>query len=245
MTTTLDPAEIAKFAAMADAWWDPKGAFAPLHRMNPVRLGFLRERIVAHFARPDSGRRPFEGLTVIDLGCGGGLVTEPMARLGAAVTGLDGAPESIAAASAHAAAMGLAIDYRQGTAEDLAKGPEKFDVVLALEIVEHVADLHAFCDAAQALVAPGGLLIVSTINRTLAARALAITAAERILRWVPDGTHDYEKLVTPEELRGALHGLDVDGPFGLSFNPLTGQWKLGADVSMNYFMTGAKRAPSS
>ncbi|MDX2233598.1 MAG: bifunctional 2-polyprenyl-6-hydroxyphenol methylase/3-demethylubiquinol 3-O-methyltransferase UbiG [Hyphomonadaceae bacterium] len=240
--TTLDPAEIAKFAAMADAWWDPKGDFAPLHRMNPARLGFLRTTILAHFARPDAGLRPLSGLTLIDVGCGGGLVTEPMARLGATVTGLDGAPESVAAASAHAAAVGLAIDYRQGTAEDLARTDARFDVVLALEIVEHVADLHAFCDAAQALVARGGLMIVSTINRTLKARALAITAAERLLRWIPEGTHDYEKLVTPEELRGALHGLDVSGPFGLSFNPLTGQWTLGDDASMNYFMAGAKRA---
>jgi 2-polyprenyl-6-hydroxyphenyl methylase/3-demethylubiquinone-9 3-methyltransferase len=238
--TTLDPAEIDKFARLADAWWDPKGAFAPLHRMNPARLGFLRERILAHFGRDGAGRRPLAGLTVIDLGCGGGLVTEPMARLGATVTGLDGAPESIAAASAHAAAMGLAIDYRQGTVEALAETPARFDVVLALEIVEHVADLHAFCDAAQSLVAPGGLMIVSTINRTFAARALAITAAERVLRWVPEGTHDYEKLVTPDELRGALHGLDVEGPFGLNFNPLSGQWKLGGEAHMNYFMTGAK-----
>ncbi len=239
-TTTLDPAEIAKFAAMADAWWDPKGAFAPLHRMNPVRLGFLREKILGHFGRPDAGRRPFEGLSVIDVGCGGGLVAEPMARLGAAVTGLDGAEESITAARAHAQTMGLAIAYRVDTAEHVASTGVTYDVVLALEIVEHVADVHAFCDAAMALVAPGGLMIVSTINRTLKARALAITAAERVLRWVPHGTHDYEKLVTPEELRGAMHALDIDGPFGLSFNPLDGQWRISADASMNYFLTGTK-----
>lgn len=233
---TLDPAEIAKFAAMADAWWDPDGDFAPLHRMNPVRLGFLRETIAGHFSR--DGLKPFAGLTVIDLGCGGGLVTEPMARLGATVTGLDGAAESIAAAQTHAATTGLDIAYRVGVVEDL--GPETFDVVLALEIVEHVADLHAFCDAAMALVKPGGLMIVSTINRTLKARALAITAAERVLRWVPHGTHDYDKLVTPEELRGALHALDVAGPFGMSFNPLDGRWRMSGDASMNYFMVGTK-----
>lgn len=241
-STTLDPAEIAKFAAMADAWWDPKGDFAPLHRMNPVRLGFLRDQITAHFGRADSGRRPLEGLSVIDVGCGGGLVTEPMARLGATVIGLDGAPESIAAAKAHAGTMGLTIDYRVNTAEALAATGATYDVVLALEIVEHVADLHAFCDAAMALVKPGGLMMVSTINRTLKARALAITAAERLLRWVPHGTHDYEKLVTPEELRGAMHALDVAGPFGLSFNPLSGQWRMSGDASMNYFMTGARAA---
>jgi 2-polyprenyl-6-hydroxyphenyl methylase / 3-demethylubiquinone-9 3-methyltransferase len=240
--STTDPAEIEKFARLADAWWDPKGVFAPLHRMNPARLGFLRSRICAHFGRPDSGLKPLTGLSVIDLGCGGGLVTEPMARMGASVTGLDAAAEGIAAARAHAALTGLAIDYREDTAESLAASGAAFDVVLALEIVEHVADLYAFCDAAQSLVKPGGLLIVSTINRTLAARALAITAAERVLRWVPHGTHDYEKLVTPDELRGALHALAVDGPFGLSFNPLTGAWKESGDASMNYFMTGAKKA---
>jgi 2-polyprenyl-6-hydroxyphenyl methylase/3-demethylubiquinone-9 3-methyltransferase len=240
--TTLDPSEIAKFAAMADAWWDPKGDFAPLHRMNPVRLAFLREKVLTRFGRTDTGRRPFDGLKIIDVGCGGGLVAEPMARMGATVTGLDGAPEGVAAAQAHAQTMGLTIDYRVGSAEALATGAERFDVVLALEIVEHVADLHAFCDAAMALVAPGGLMIVSTINRTLKARALAITAAERVLRWVPHGTHDYEKLVTPEELRGAMHALEVDGPFGLSFNPLDGQWRMSDDASMNYFMTGKKAA---
>lgn len=238
--TTLDAAEIDKFARLADAWWDPKGAFAPLHRMNPARLAFLRARICAHFGRPDRGMKPLAGLRVLDVGCGGGLVTEPMARMGATVTGLDGAEESVRAAAAHAATMGLAIDYRQGTAEALAAQGATFDVVLALEIVEHVADLHAFCDALQALVAPGGLVIVSTINRTLEARALAITAAERVLRWIPEGTHDYDKLVTPEELRGALHALDIQGPIGFRFNPLTGQWRESDNAAMNYFMLGAR-----
>ena len=239
-TASLDPAEIAKFAAMADAWWDPKGAFAPLHRMNPVRLAFLRETILSHAGRSDTGRRPLEGLSVIDVGCGGGLVAEPMARLGATVTGLDGAEESVVAAQAHAETMGLKIAYRVDTAERLAATGASFDVVLALEIVEHVADLHAFCDAAMALVTPGGLMVVSTINRTLKSRALAITAAERVLRWVPHGTHDYDKLVTPEELRGALHALHVEGPFGLRFSPLDGQWRMSNDASMNYFMTATK-----
>ncbi|KAF0182587.1 MAG: bifunctional 2-polyprenyl-6-hydroxyphenol methylase/3-demethylubiquinol 3-O-methyltransferase UbiG [Hyphomonadaceae bacterium] len=239
--TTLDPAEIAKFAAMAEAWWDPKGDFAPLHRMNPARLGFLREAIGAHFGR-GAGRRPFEGLTMIDVGCGGGLVTEPMARLGATVTGLDGAEESVKAAQAHAIEGGLAIDYRQGTAEDLAASGAAFDVVLALEIIEHVADMYAFCEAAVALAKPNGLVIFSTINRTAKARALAITAAERILRWVPHGTHDFEKLVKPDELAAALLPLVADAPVGLSFNPLTGAWKTSEDVSMNYFLTVTKPA---
>lgn len=234
-TTTLDPAEIAKFAAMADAWWDPKGDFAPLHRMNPVRLAFLRETISRHFGR-EAGRRPFEGLSLIDVGCGGGLVTEPMARLGATVTGLDGAAESVKAAHAHAARAGLMIEYRQGTAEAVAADGQQFDVVLALEIIEHVADMHAFCEAVAALAKPGGLIVFSTINRTVKAHALAITAAERILRWVPHGTHDFEKLVKPDELAAALLPLEAETPVGLSFNPLTGVWKTSDDVSMNYFM---------
>lgn len=240
-STTLDPAEIAKFAAMADAWWDPKGDFAPLHRMNPTRLAFLRDAIAAHFGRPPA-RKPLEGLSVIDVGCGGGLVTEPMARLGANVIGLDGAPESVKAAAAHAAQGGLSIDYRQGTAEDLAASGATFDVVLALEIVEHVADMHAFCEAVGKLVKPGGIAILSTINRTVKARALAITAAERVLRWIPDGTHDFEKLVKPDELAAAMLPLEAGAPVGLSFNPLSGAWKLSDDVSMNYFLTATKPA---
>ena len=238
-STTLDPAEIAKFAAMADAWWDPKGDFAPLHRMNPTRLAFLRDAIAGHFGRPQ-GRRPLEGLSVIDVGCGGGLVTEPMARLGATVIGLDGAPESVKAAAAHATQGGLGIDYRQGTAEDLAASGAQFDVVLALEIVEHVADMHAFCEAVGTLVKPGGIAILSTINRTVKARALAITAAERVLRWIPDGTHDFDKLVKPDELAAAMLPLEAGAPVGLSFNPLSGMWKLSDAVSMNYFLTVTK-----
>lgn len=240
-STTLDPAEIAKFAAMADAWWDPKGDFAPLHRMNPVRLAFLRDTISKHFGR-GAGRRPFDGLTLIDVGCGGGLVTEPMARLGATVTGLDGAAESVKAAHAHAARANLMIEYRQGTAEAVASSGQQFDVVLALEIIEHVADMHAFCEAVAALAKPGGLIVFSTINRTVKARALAITAAEHILRWVPHGTHDYEKLVKPDELAAALLPIEADAPVGLSFNPLSGGWSLSDDVSMNYFLTATKTA---
>lgn len=239
--TTLDPAEIAKFAAMAEAWWDPGGDFAPLHRMNPARLAFLRDAISKHFDR-GAGRRPFEGLTLIDVGCGGGLVTEPMARLGATVTGLDGAAESVKAANAHAARANLMIDYRQGTAEAVASSGQQFDVVLALEIIEHVADMHAFCEAVVALAKPRGLIVFSTINRTMKARALAITAAERILRWVPHGTHDYEKLVKPDELAAALLPIEADAPVGLSFHPLSGGWSLSEDVSMNYFLTATKPA---
>jgi 2-polyprenyl-6-hydroxyphenyl methylase/3-demethylubiquinone-9 3-methyltransferase len=245
MGRTIDPAEVRKFADIADEWWDPKGKFAPLHRMNPARLAFLRDEILRHFSR-DAGatRRPLAGLKIIDVGCGGGLVTEPMARMGASVTGLDAAPEAIAAAGAHAGGVCKEIAYKVGTAESLVgEAKETFDVVLALEIVEHVADLNAFLVSCAALVKPGGLLIVSTINRTPEAYAFAIIAAERILRWLPVGSHAYDKLVKPEELHAALNGLmglDVRGPYGLVYKPLTGKWETSLDARINYFMTAAK-----
>lgn len=242
---TIDPREVQKFADIAGEWWDPKGKFAPLHRMNPARLAFLRDEILRHFSR-DSGatRRPLAGLSIIDVGCGGGLVTEPMARMGATVTGLDAAPEAIDAARGHATGVCKEISYRVGTAESVvAEGKDQFDVVLALEIVEHVADLNAFIVACASLVKPGGLLIVSTINRTPEAYAFAIVAAERILRWLPIGSHHYDKLVKPEELHAALNGLmglDVRGPYGLTYKPLSGKWETSLDSRINYFMTAAK-----
>jgi 2-polyprenyl-6-hydroxyphenyl methylase/3-demethylubiquinone-9 3-methyltransferase len=246
-TDTVDLREVRKFADIAEQWWDPKGKFAPLHRMNPTRLAFLRDEILRHFSR-DAGatRRPLQGLSVIDVGCGGGLVTEPMARMGAQVTGLDAAEEAVAAARKHAVGVCREIEYRVGAAETLAAaGDDKFDVVLALEIVEHVADLNAFLVACASLVKPGGLLVLSSINRTPEAYAFAIVAAERILRWVPVGSHDYDKLVKPEELHAALNGLmglDVRGPYGLVFRALSGKWELGLDSRINYFMTAAKPA---
>ncbi len=242
---TVDPREVGKFASIADQWWDAKGKFAPLHRMNPTRLEFIRDEILRHFNRDARAtRRPLAGLSVVDVGCGGGLVTEPMARMGAKVTGLDAAPEAIAAAKGHALGVCREIDYRVGTSEEVAaEGKEQFDVVLALEIVEHVADLNAFLVSCASLVKPGGLLIVSTINRTPEAFAFAIVAAERILRWAPVGSHDYDKLVKPEELHAALNGLmglDVRGPYGINYRPLSGKWELGLDSRINYFMTAAK-----
>jgi 2-polyprenyl-6-hydroxyphenyl methylase/3-demethylubiquinone-9 3-methyltransferase len=244
---TVDPREVGKFASIADQWWDAKGKFAPLHRMNPTRLEFIRDEILRHFNRDARAtRRPLAGLSVVDVGCGGGLVTEPMARMGAKVTGLDAAPEAIAAAKGHALGVCREIDYRVGTSEEVAaEGKAQFDVVLALEIVEHVADLNAFLVSCASLVKPGGLLIVSTINRTPEAFAFAIVAAERILRWVPVGSHDYDKLVKPEELHAALNGLmglEVRGPYGISYKPLSGKWELGLDSRINYFMTAAKGA---
>jgi 2-polyprenyl-6-hydroxyphenyl methylase/3-demethylubiquinone-9 3-methyltransferase len=243
MTATLDPAEAAKFARIADSWWAPDGPFAPLHKMNPARLGVIRDMIGDHFALSTRGPRMLAGLKLIDLGCGGGLVTEPMARLGATITALDAAEETIQVARLHADACGLAIDYRVGVPEDLpghlAGG---FDVALALEIVEHVADLDAFLAAAARTLRPGGVLILSTINRTPQAYALAIVAAERVLRWLPVGTHDYAKLVAPAELSAACAraGLKPQPPVGLTLNPLHRTWAAGRDVSMNYLMAAGK-----
>jgi 2-polyprenyl-6-hydroxyphenyl methylase/3-demethylubiquinone-9 3-methyltransferase len=244
-TGSADAGEIAKFAVIADQWWSPKGKFAPLHKMNPIRLEFIRGELVRHFSLDGAARQPFKGLSILDLGCGGGLVTEPMARLGADVRGIDAAPEAIAAARAHARGATAAIDYRCALPEDLMKdGEAPADVVLALEIIEHVADLNAFLVSAASLVKPGGLLILSTINRTPEAFAFAIVGAERILRWLPPGAHDYDKLVKPEELREALQGfmdLDVRGPVGMNYSPLSGRWNLGLDCRINYLMTAAKR----
>ncbi len=235
---TRDPEEIAKFNALAAQWWDTQGPFGALHRLNPIRLGFIRDAAVQHFAL--ASRPPLRDLRVLDLGCGGGLVSTPLARLGARVTGVDAAPDAIGAAQAHAAQAGLDINFRCGTAEDIAADGERFDLVTALEIIEHVADVPAFLSAASALVKPGGQLILSTINRTPKARALAIVGAERILKWAPEGAHDYDKLVTPQEIRDATRELTWDEPVGLTYNPLGRGWSLSNDTEVNYIMAGQK-----
>lgn len=242
---SIDPAEVAKFAAMADAWWDPNGKFKPLHKFNPVRLDFIKREVCARFGRDPKAARPFEGLRFLDIGCGGGLLSEPMTRLGATVTGVDATEPNIKTAMVHAGQGGLAIDYRHGTAEGLlAAGEGPFDVVLNMEVVEHVADAAAFLQTCAALVAAGGMMFVATINRTPKALALAIIGAEYVLRWLPQGTHEYDKLVRPEEIRAALGGEDglaLSDPIGVSFNPLTDRWTLGRDAAVNYMMT-VKRA---
>ncbi len=241
--STLDPAEAEKFARIAAQWWDPKGQFAPLHKMNPVRLAYLRREIAVRLGIADQGRRPFAGLSIVDVGCGGGLVAEPMARLGANVIGLDAAGESLAVARLHAEQSGLAIAYQEGTAEGLAEAqPGGFDAVLALEIVEHVADVSLFAAACARLARPGGAIIFSTINRTPQARALAIVLAERVLRWVPEGSHEYERLVPPQDLISACRvaGLEPGAPQGLSWRPLAGAWALSDDLSINYFLAASK-----
>jgi 2-polyprenyl-6-hydroxyphenyl methylase/3-demethylubiquinone-9 3-methyltransferase len=243
MVQTIDAAEVAKFEAMAADWWDPNGSAAPLHRLNPCRLDYLSAQIAAQFGRDRAAPRPFDGLRLLDVGCGGGLVSEPMARLGAAVTGLDAAGASVQAARAHAALSGLTIDYRAEPAETLAVAGERFDVVLGLEIVEHVADVPAFLSALATLAAPGGLVILSTLNRTGASFAKAIVGAEWVLRWLPRGTHDWRRFVTPDELAAAAAqaGLKPVDRTGMVFNPLRGDWRLNdRDLSVNYLMTCEK-----
>ncbi|MEX2297760.1 MAG: bifunctional 2-polyprenyl-6-hydroxyphenol methylase/3-demethylubiquinol 3-O-methyltransferase UbiG [Dongiaceae bacterium] len=234
--SSVDPDEIARFEALANSWWDPDGPFRPLHKFNPTRLGFIRDRIALHFGRSTTDTHPFAGLSLLDIGCGGGLVAEPMARLGASVTGIDAAPRNIAIARHHGAESGLAIDYRATTAEDLAASGARFDIVLSLEIVEHVADLDAFLGACCALAKPDGLMIVATLNRTAKAFALAVFGAEYVLRWLPRGTHNWRKFVRPSELsRGlALHGAKIEQLAGVTYNPLTDRWRIGTDLDVNY-----------
>lgn len=242
-TATVDHAEIAKFEAMAAEWWDPEGKFKPLHAMSPCRLGYIAEQAAAEFARDRRQRAPFNGLALADVGCGGGLASEPMARLGFKVTGFDAAEESLGVARAHAAAMGLEIEYRAETAEAAAARGAAFDVVLALEIVEHVADVDAFLAALGGLLKPGGMLVMSTLNRTAESWATAIIGAERLLRWLPVGTHDWRKFLTPDELEAAMvrAGLDVVDSQGMVLDPLRGEWRTDPrNLRVNYIMTALK-----
>jgi 2-polyprenyl-6-hydroxyphenyl methylase/3-demethylubiquinone-9 3-methyltransferase len=239
---SIDPAEVEKFSKMAAEWWDPTSKFAPLHKFNPARLTWIRERLCAHFGT--EGREPLEGLTLLDIGCGGGLVSEPMARLGAAVTGVDAAEPNIKTALVHAGEAGLDIDYRHGTAEQLlaAQGPGQFDIVLNLEVVEHVADPAAFLTDCAALVKPGGVMIVGTINRTSRAFLTAIFGAEYVLGWLPRGTHRFGKLVKPEEVEAALRaaGLTPQTPVGVSYNPMKDSFYISSDAGVNYLMAAVK-----
>jgi 2-polyprenyl-6-hydroxyphenyl methylase/3-demethylubiquinone-9 3-methyltransferase len=243
--TSVDVEEVARFSAMADAWWDPNGKFAPLHRFNPVRLGFIRDQALIRFGRDGSLRRPFDGLRLLDIGCGGGLLSEPMTRLGFDVTGVDASERNIGTAKAHATQNHLEIRYLCSTAERLLEeDDEGFDVVLNMEVIEHVADPGAYLRDCSRLLKPGGVMIVATLNRTAKALALAKIGAEYVLRWLPPGTHDWKKFLKPDELRGFLEGepVDVEGPFGVSFSPLSGRWSLSGDSDVNYMMTVVRRA---
>jgi len=243
MTTSLNPKEIEHFSKYSSRWWDENGPFRPLHRLGSVRLRYLRDRITGHYGLDGDSLSPFTGMKILDVGCGGGLVCEPLARLGGHVTGIDADENAIAVAKDHAAGMGLKINYLCGTAESLTKKKQQFDVVLALEIVEHVADRDFFVRTCADLCRPGGLVIFSTLNRTPKSFALGIVAAEHILRWVPRGTHDWRKFVKPSELAAAARkaGLTEKNISGYGFNPLSGQFDLSdRHVAVNYFMTLGK-----
>ncbi|AQR63266.1 bifunctional 3-demethylubiquinol 3-O-methyltransferase/2-polyprenyl-6-hydroxyphenol methylase [Brevundimonas sp. LM2] len=239
----MDPADVARFSAQAAEWWDARGPFAPLHKFNPARLAFIRDRVAERFRRDPARREAFAGLSLIDIGCGGGLIAEPMRRLGFDVTAVDASSENIGTARAHAAEAGLEIAYRAATVEQIeAEGAGPFDVVLVLEIIEHVADPESFLRACSRLVAPGGILIVATLNRTLKSLALGKVAAEYILRWVPAGTHDWRQFVRPDEIRLMLSAepLAVTGPYGLVYSPLSDRWRESADADVNYMMVATR-----
>ena len=241
--TTVDPAEIARFSAIAAEWWDPRGKFRPLHKFNPVRLGYIRDAVCARFGRDPRAARPLEGLRLVDVGCGGGLLAEPLARLGATVVGIDAAERNVKTAAAHAAETGVDVDYRATTAEDLAASGETFDVVLALEIVEHVADVDLFLDSLAVLVRPGGMLFLATLNRTPKSFAFAIVGAEYVLRWLPRGTHDWRKFIRPSELAAGVRrtGLTVGDITGVGYNPISDRFALTPrDLDVNYMLWAAR-----
>jgi 2-polyprenyl-6-hydroxyphenyl methylase / 3-demethylubiquinone-9 3-methyltransferase len=241
---TIDEGEVARFSRIAGQWWDPRGPMAALHKFNPVRLAYIRDRLAAHFGRDAKRLDSLAGLRVLDIGCGGGILSEPMARLGAAVVGADPSERNIAVAQQHAARSGLAIDYRSTSAEALASAGERFDAVLAMEVVEHVTDAAQFVAVAANMVKPGGLLFVATLNRTVKSFALAIVGAEYILRWLPRGTHQWDKFVTPNELEIAVEqsGLQIVNQTGVIYNLLADRWQLSADMDVNYMVVAGTAA---
>jgi len=242
LAASVDSEEIARFTAMAAKWWDERGPMRPLHKLNPLRLAWMKEAIAGHFGRPATPADALKGLRILDVGCGAGLVCEPFARMGAETIGIDAAPKLIAAARLHAAESGLTIDYRATAAEDLARAGERFDVVLALEVVEHVNDVAAFVATCAAMVKPGGLMIASTINRTPKAFVLAIVGAEYVLRWLPRGTHAYDRLVTPAELSAAFAGagLTPGRETGVMYVPFADEFRLTPSLDVNYMMLAAR-----
>lgn len=239
---SIDAAEVAKFSALADRWWDARGPFRPLHKFTPVRMRYIRDRLTAHFGRDPRAPRPLAGLKVLDVGCGGGLVSEPLARLGATVTGIDASRPNIEAARLHAADLAFAIDYRHAAAEDLAEAGEQYDAVLALEIVEHVADPDAFLAALARLVRPGGAAVVATLNRTSRSYLLAIIGAEYVLGWLPRGTHDWNRFMKPAELVSGLDrvGLATTDQTGVCYAPLADEWRLCDDRGVNYMVVAVR-----
>ena len=241
-SSSVDPREVERFARMAATWWDPRGAMAPLHKLNPVRLAYVRDRAAEQFGRDPKLLGCLKGLRVLDIGCGGGLLAEPLARLGADMVGIDPAAENVEIARAHAAETGVTVDYRATLAETLAEARERFDVVLAMEVIEHVVDVPSFVATCASMVKPGGLLMMATLNRTLKSFALAIVGAEYILRWLPRGTHQWDKFVKPEELETAIEAanLRVIGERGVIYNPLADRWQLSSDMDVNYMLAAMR-----
>jgi 2-polyprenyl-6-hydroxyphenyl methylase/3-demethylubiquinone-9 3-methyltransferase len=242
---TIDVGEIEKFSAIAEEWWDPDGKFRPLHKLNPARLGFLRDRIADHFNRNPVAPAPLRDLKILDIGCGGGLITEPLRRLGARVTGVDASEKNIAVAKHHAEKMGLEIDYRFATSSTLVEERRQFDAVVNMEVIEHVADTQQFIRECAGLIKPGGLMILATLNRTPKSFALAIVGAEYVLRWLPRGTHDWRKFVKPSELAAICRpaGLDIVELSGLRYDPLKDRWQLApGDLAVNYMAVAEKSA---
>jgi 2-polyprenyl-6-hydroxyphenyl methylase / 3-demethylubiquinone-9 3-methyltransferase len=238
----LDPDEIARFSALSDQWWDPEGSFKPLHRLNPARLRFVRDQLANRFGRDINARRPFDGLTVLDIGCGGGLICEPMSRLGARITGIDASEQNIGIARDHAERMGLEIEYRHINPENMIAEGARFDAVLSLEVIEHVPDVNRFLATCGELVKPGGALVLSTLNRTPKSFLFGILGAEYVLGWVPRGTHQWKRFVRPSELSAGLRGsgLRITDIAGLSYDLNSGEWRVGKDVSVNYMMCAVK-----
>jgi 2-polyprenyl-6-hydroxyphenyl methylase/3-demethylubiquinone-9 3-methyltransferase len=245
--SSIDTAEIERFSKLASTWWDPRGPMAPLHKLNPVRLGYIRDKATAHFGRDPKKLDCLKGLRMLDIGCGAGILSEPLARLGASMVGADPSEENIAVASEHAQDNDIEVDYRATTAEALAEAGEKFDVVLAMEVVEHVNDVAEFVATCASMVKPGGLMIAATLNRTLKSFALAIVGAEYILRWLPRGTHQWDKFVTPQELERAIEsaGLNVTGERGVIYNPLADRWQLSSDMDVNYMLVAENNKDNS
>ena len=242
--SSIDAAEVEKFARLAAEWWDPKGKFRPLHVFNPVRLKYIRGLVAEHFGRDARSLKPFVGLSLLDMGCGGGLLSEPMARMGFTVLGADASEKNVKTAATHAAGAGLALDYRAVTAETLVAENARFDVILNMEVVEHVADLAGFLQSCADMLKPGGLMLVATLNRTLKSLALAKIGAEYVLRWLPAGTHDWNRFVKPTELERLLQdaGLSVAQVQGVAFDPLRWDWRLSSDTDVNYMMAAVRSA---
>jgi 2-polyprenyl-6-hydroxyphenyl methylase/3-demethylubiquinone-9 3-methyltransferase len=240
--SSVDAVEVERFSRHATDWWDPRGPMAALHKFNPVRLGYIRDRATAQFGRDPKKLDCLKRLRMLDIGCGGGILSEPLARLGAEMVGADPSDDNIAAARAHAESAGVAVDYRVTTAEDLAAAKERFDVVLAMEVVEHVTDVDSFVSTCAAMVKPGGLMIVATLNRTLKSFAFAIVGAEYVLRWLPRGTHQWDRFVKPEELESAIErdGLQVTGERGVIYNPFADRWQLSSDMDVNYMLVAQR-----